>query len=89
MLTIATSFLLWDDQPAVNTLPTDPEAPEDVRRRDLIYSDPVHRINLISFLREHLQAAIEAAGGMQQFQHEWLERVDRDVIKGFGELGIL
>lgn len=89
LLTTIPSFLLWDDQPAANTLPTDPEAPEDVRRRDLIYSDPVHRINLISFLREHLQAAIEAAGGMQQFQHEWLERVDRDVVKGFGELGIL
>ncbi|KAF2817326.1 ARM repeat-containing protein [Mytilinidion resinicola] len=82
-------FLLWDDQPAANTLPNDPEAPEDVRRRDLIYSDPVHRINLISFLREHLQAAIQAAGGMQQFQQEWLERVDKDIVRGFGELGIL
>jgi len=49
----------------------------------------VHRINLISFLREHLQAAIQAAGGEQQFQEEWLERVDKDVVRGFGELGIL
>jgi hypothetical protein len=88
-LTSINSFLLWDDQPAADTLSKDPEAPEDVRRRDLIYSDPVHRINLISFLREHLQAAIQAAGGEQQFQAEWLERVDKDVVKGFSELGIL
>lgn len=83
------SFLLWDDQPAADTHSKDPEAPEDVRRRELIYSDPVHRINLISFLRDHLQAAIQAAGGEQQFQAEWLDRVDKDVIKGFGELGIM
>jgi hypothetical protein len=88
-LTSINSFLLWDDQPAADTLSKDPEAPEDVRRRDLIYSDPVHRINLISFLRDHLQAAIQSAGGEQQFQAEWLERVDKDVVKGFSELGIL
>jgi hypothetical protein len=60
-----------------------------VRRRELIYSDPVHRINLIAFIREHLQAAIQAAGGEKTFQEEWLERVDKDVVAAFGALGIL
>jgi hypothetical protein len=69
--------------------PNDPEAPEDTRKRELIYSDPVHRLNLVDFVREHLQAAIQANGGEQNFQNEWLERVDKDVLKGFGELGIM
>jgi hypothetical protein len=40
-------------------------------------------------VRDHLQAAIKATGGEQQFQDEWLGRVDKDVLKGFGELGIM
>lgn len=60
-----------------------------MRKRQLIYSDPVHRLNLIAFVREHLQQAIQTAGGEQQFQEEWLSRVDKDVLKGFGELGIM
>ncbi|KAF2265528.1 ARM repeat-containing protein [Lojkania enalia] len=80
--------LHWPPEP----LPTetrDPEAPEDIRKRELIYSDPVHRLNLVSFVREHLQQAIQAVGGEAQFQEEWLSRVDKDVLKGFAELGIM
>lgn len=80
------SSLYWPPEPYA---PNEPEAPEDVRKRELIYSDPVHRLNLVSFVREHLQQAIQAAGGEQQFQEEWLSRVDKDVLKGFGELGIM
>ena len=71
------------------TQPTDPEAPEDVRKRELIYSDPVHRLNLVTFIREHLQRAIQAVGGEARFQEEWLSRVDKDVLKGFMDLGIM
>ena len=60
-----------------------------MRKRELIYSDPVHRLNLVSFVREHLQQAIHNAGGEQKFQDEWLSRVDKDVLKGFGALGIM
>ncbi|KAF2186512.1 ARM repeat-containing protein [Zopfia rhizophila CBS 207.26] len=79
--------LHWPPEPVA--MPRDREAPEDVRRRELIYSDPVHRINLVPFVTEHLQAAIQATGGEKQFQEEWLSRVDKDVLAGFGNLGIM
>ncbi|USP76368.1 hypothetical protein yc1106_03642 [Curvularia clavata] len=78
--------LYWPPEPYH---PTEPEAPEDVRKRELIYTDPVHQINLVAFVREHLQQAIQQAGGEQAFQKEWLSRVDKEVLKGFGELGIM
>ncbi|KAF2644399.1 ARM repeat-containing protein [Massarina eburnea CBS 473.64] len=80
--------LCWPDEPTPYR-PGEPEAPEDVRKRVLMYSDPVHRLNLVSFVREHLQQAIQTAGGEGRFQEDWLGRVDKDVLKGFGELGII
>jgi hypothetical protein len=80
------SSLYWPPEPYA---PTEPEAPEDTRKRELIYSDPVHRVNLVAFVREHLQQAIQGVGGEQQFQEEWLSRVDKDILKGFSELGIM
>jgi hypothetical protein len=78
--------LYWPPEPYH---PTDPEAPEDVRKRELMYTDPVHQINLVAFIREHLQQVVQEAGGEGRFQEEWLSRVDKDVLKGFGELGIM
>ncbi|KAL5117145.1 hypothetical protein ACEQ8H_004970 [Pleosporales sp. CAS-2024a] len=78
--------LYWPPEPYH---PTEPEAPEDVRKRELIYSDPVHQTNLVAFVREQLQLAVQASGGEQRFQEEWLANVDKDVVKGFGELGIM
>jgi hypothetical protein len=49
----------------------------------------VHRINLVVFAREHLQQAIQDCGGEARFQEEWLSRVDKDVLKGFTDLGIM
>jgi hypothetical protein len=49
----------------------------------------VHQTNLVSFVREYLQQAVQAAGGEQRFQEDWLANVDKDVVKGFGELGIM
>lgn len=80
------SSLYWPPEPYH---PTEPEAPEDVRKRDLIYSDPVHQINLVAFVREHLQEVIQACGSEERFREEWLSRVDADVVKGFGEMGIM
>ncbi|KAF2465340.1 ARM repeat-containing protein [Lindgomyces ingoldianus] len=80
--------LYWPPDP-LPPQPNDPEAPEDIRKRELIYSDPVHRLNLVQFVKEHLQAAILAAGGDERFQEEWLSRVDKDVLRGFGELGVM
>ncbi|KAF2002151.1 ARM repeat-containing protein [Amniculicola lignicola CBS 123094] len=80
-------FLYWPPEPTPH--PTEPEAPEEIRKRELIYSDPIHRINLVSFVRERLGQAVQAGGGEQQFQEEWLSRVDKDVLKGFMDLGIM
>ena len=82
------SSLYWPDEPNPFA-PIEPEAPEDARKRILLYSDPVHRFNLVAFVRDHLQGAIQAAGGEARFQEEWLSRVDKDVLKGFGDLGIM
>jgi hypothetical protein len=49
----------------------------------------VHQINLVAFVREHLQQAVQASGGEARFQEEWLARVDKDVLRGFGEMGIM
>lgn len=64
------------------------EAPADERRRLLTFQDPVHRIDLRVFIREQLGVAIEACGGMEAFQRDWLQDVDSDVVKGFGDLGL-
>ncbi|PVH94763.1 ARM repeat-containing protein [Periconia macrospinosa] len=80
--------LYWPDEPNPYW-PSDPEAQEEQRKRELIYSDPVHRLNLVVVVREHLHAAIQASGGETRFQEEWLSRVDKDVLKGFGELGVM
>ncbi|KAA6416335.1 MAG: importin 11 [Lasallia pustulata] len=46
-----------------------PEAPEEERRRDLLFGDPVHRVHVKDF--------------------DWVADVDRDVVAGFGALGVL
>jgi hypothetical protein len=82
------SSLYWPEEPNPYA-PIEPEAPEEGRKRVLLYSDPIHRLNLVTFVREHLQGAIQSVGGEARFQEEWLGRVDKDVLKGFGDLGIM
>ena len=65
------------------------EAPEDERRRMLSFADPVHRVRLPEFVQGHLRMAIQAAGGEERFQSEWLVNVDREVVAAFGKMGIL
>ncbi|KAF2841032.1 ARM repeat-containing protein [Patellaria atrata CBS 101060] len=80
--------LVWS-RPTAAELPdptTSPEAPEDARRRDLIYSDHVHTVNVIAAVREALGAGIAAAGGEQIFRDEWLVNVDKDVWEAFVKL---
>ncbi|KAF9635979.1 Importin-beta [Lasiodiplodia theobromae] len=78
--------LVWqrEDQQAET-----PEAPDEVRRRDMIFTDPVHIVNIMPFIRDHLQQAIAACGGQDRFRDEWLVNVDKDVIEAFGKLGIM
>lgn len=63
-----------------------PEAPEDGRRRELTNSDPVHRFGLPEWIKHYLGQAVNSNGN---FQEEWLGRVDADVVKAFGALGIM
>ena len=63
--------------------PTDStEAPEDSRRREMTYSDPVHTVNLPAWIKHYLAAS-------SSLEQNWLANVDQDVLKGFGELGIM
>ncbi len=64
------------------------EAPADERRRLLTFQDPVHRIDIRVFIREKLAVAIEGCGGMEAFQRDWVQNVDADVVKSFGDLGL-
>ncbi|KAI5204179.1 ARM repeat-containing protein [Aureobasidium subglaciale] len=72
-----------------NTDPDVLEAPEDERRRALTFADPVHNVRTTQWIKHYLQIAIEAAGGYDTFQSEWLVNVDKDVIAAFGKLGIM
>ncbi|KAK8215722.1 armadillo-type protein [Phyllosticta capitalensis] len=78
--------LVWEQEPPLLTAP---EAPDDARRRDLIYSDPVHRVNLVACVRETLGRVVQGCGGEDAFRDEWLLNVDQDVVAAFGRLGVM
>ena len=65
------------------------EAPADERRRVLTFRDPVHRIDIRDYVKEKLAVAVQACGGMEAFQRDWVENVDADVVSGFGALGVV
>jgi hypothetical protein len=66
------------------------EAPEDQRRRELTFADPVHNVRAAQWIAHYLKMAMEAAvGGQEGFQSEWLVNVDKDVVAAFGALGIM
>ena len=66
-----------------------PEAPEDSRRREMENIDFVHTVDLPAFVKNHLERAIVASGGNDQFQQDWLINVDKDVFAGFVQLEIM
>ena len=65
------------------------ESPADERRRKLKFLDPVHRLNIKTFVKERLEAAVLRAGGMEVFERMWVVNVDKDVLRGFGELNVV
>ncbi|MCJ1418138.1 hypothetical protein MMC32_004483 [Xylographa parallela] len=80
--------LVWWDPDGL--APVDrPEAPEEARKRNMLFADPVHRFDVRDFVRERLQRCVEACGGQEAFQREWLVDVDADVVRSFGQLGVL
>ena len=66
-----------------------PEAPEEVRRREFSGRDPVHRYNTAEFVATRLSATIKEIGGIDLFREQWLANVDAEVVKAFGDLGVL
>jgi hypothetical protein len=46
----------------------------------------VHRFGLAEWIGHYLGLAV---GGNANFREEWLGRVDGDVVKSFGALGIM
>jgi len=49
----------------------------------------VHNVRVAQWIKHYLEVAIQAAGGQEAFQGEWLVNVDKDVIAAFGELEIM
>lgn len=66
-----------------------PETPADERRRNLNFADPVHRLDLKGFIRDKLQATVEACGGQEKFESSWLINVDAEVVRAFGALRLV
>lgn len=79
-------LIYWDEK---KLRPEGPEAPADERRRRLSFADPVHRLDVKVFLRERLQGAAAACGGQETFEKLWVVNVDKDVLRGFGGLGVV
>ncbi|KAK3676729.1 hypothetical protein LTR78_003506 [Recurvomyces mirabilis] len=77
--------LVYGPAPAAESL----ESPEDARKRVLTCSDEVHTIGLPGCVTQALGKVVEACGGMERFQQEWLINVDEDVVAGFTGLGIM
>ncbi|KAF2230261.1 ARM repeat-containing protein [Viridothelium virens] len=66
-----------------------PEAPEEARRRALEGRDPVHKYNTVEFVAGRLSEVIANVGGIETFREQWLVNVDVEVVRAFGELGVL
>ena len=80
-------LIYWDEQ---KLRPEGgPEAPADERRRRLSFADPVHRVDVKVFIRERLQGAVAACGGQEAFEKFYVVNVDKDVLRGFGGLGVV
>ncbi len=85
---------LW--QPA-NAEPSGPqsewaeqnEAPEEERKREVAYVDPISVINIRDFVAMTMDSIIIGVGGPAAFQISWLSRVDGAVVGGFSALGLL
>ena len=65
------------------------ESPEDERRRNFLFADPVHTVPIQDFIREQLSRAIAEYGGQEVFEQDWLGDVDGDIIEGFNRIGVL
>ncbi|KAL9051021.1 MAG: hypothetical protein Q9162_006286 [Coniocarpon cinnabarinum] len=61
-------------------------SPEVVRRERLAHEDPVHNVNLPSYVKAKLDAIVVQCGGWDRFEQDYLQNVDKDVWQQFKEL---
>ena len=78
------SLVYWDE----SALKGEGESAEDERRRNLEFVDPVRRIDVKGFVREKVEAAVSGAGRREAFE-VWVGNVDKDILAGFGALGVV
>ncbi|KAF2743715.1 ARM repeat-containing protein [Sporormia fimetaria CBS 119925] len=76
--------LYWTE--AQHHEPDVPESAGERRAREKTYADPIHAINLVTFIKAHLDVAPQLAGGQDAFNGEWLARVESVVLKEFTEV---
>jgi len=60
-----------------------------MRERVHSHADPVHNIDAWAFVKERLANLVQAVGGEEPFQREWLVNVDADVLAGYQGLGVV
>ncbi|KAI1849053.1 hypothetical protein JX266_005014 [Neoarthrinium moseri] len=65
---------------------TEWDTPRDLRERALKESDPVSRVNALTFVRDTLSGLVQRVGD-QAFQENYLANVDSDVVGSFQKLG--
>lgn len=70
---------------------TTSEAPETGRRRRWTVADAVHTVNMRAAVAATVSGLVAAAGGVEGFAGEggWLSSVDKEVVRGFAELGVM
>lgn len=55
----------------------------------LTQSDPVHAVDVVEFIKHHLQKAQTENGGGNRFAQEWVANVDKDVLQDFAKLEVM
>lgn len=82
----ADSLVYWDEEALKGAPGT--ESAEDERRRKLEMQDVVRRADVKGFVRERVEGVVQGLGGREAFGR-WVEDVDREVLEGFGGLGVV
>lgn len=75
--------------PAEQSKPNEPEYPWALRERQMKHADPIHQIDIRDLIREKLGSVVARSGGPKAFEERWVQTLDQDVVRAFGELGIL
>lgn len=49
----------------------------------------MHAVDVVEFIKHHLQKAQTENGGVDRFAQEWVANVDKDVLQDFAKLGVM